>query len=51
MCEIPIFDTIAAINGARFYYFPRKNSLSNNIHVNFEIDCADFENTISNMLN
>lgn len=51
MCEIPIFDTIAAINGACFYYFPRKNSLSNNIHVNFEIDCIDFEKTIRKMIN
>ena len=42
-CDKPIFNTIAAINGARFYFFPRKNRVTNNIHANFEIVCDDFE--------
>lgn len=42
-CEVPIFNTIANINGARFYYFPRKTRVADNIHVDFEIDCEKFE--------
>lgn len=41
--NVPVFSTIAEINGAEFYFFPRKNSVKNNIHVNYEIDCRDFE--------
>lgn len=40
--NVPIFSTIAEINGANFYFFPRKNSVKNYIHINYEIDCEDF---------
>ena len=49
-CDIPVFNTIAAINGARFYFFPRKNRVVDSIHVNFEIDCGDFERQIKKIL-
>lgn len=45
-CEVPIFNTIANINGARFYYFPRKTRVLDNTHVDFEIDCEKFETVI-----
>lgn len=45
-CEVPIFNTIANINGARFMFFPRKTKVLNNTHVDFEIDCEDFETVI-----
>ena len=41
--NVPVFSTIAEINGANFYFFPRKTSVKNNIHINYEIDCEDFE--------
>lgn len=45
-CDLPIFNTIANINGAKFIYFPRKHKMRNNIHVNYEIDCEDFNDKI-----
>lgn len=49
ICEVPIFNTIAVVNGANFCFFPRKNSVNDNIHVNYEIDCDDFEKQIKKM--
>ena len=49
ICEVPIFNTIAVVNGANFCFFPRKNSVNENIHVNYEIDCDDFEKQIKKM--
>lgn len=48
--EYPVFNTIANINGASFIYFPRKKSLTGDIHTSFEIDCLDFEKWIETMI-
>ena len=46
VCEVPIFNTIANINGARFMFFPRKAKVLDNTHVDFEIDSEKFETVI-----
>lgn len=48
--DMPIFNTIANINGARFYFFPRNNKGNDNVHANFEIDCIDFEKKIKSLI-
>lgn len=48
--EMACFNTLANLNGAVFYYFPRKEKAGDNVHVNFEIDCYLLEKTISQML-
>lgn len=49
-CEVPIFNTLANLNGAKFLYFPRKNKVDNSIHVDYEIDCNYLEQTIYSLL-
>lgn len=41
--EIPVFNTIANINGANFLYFPRKTKENGDVHSNYEIDCTQLE--------
>lgn len=41
--EIPVFNTIANINGANFVYFPRKTKENGDVHSNYEIDCTQLE--------
>lgn len=48
--NVPVFSTIAEINGASFYFFPRKTSVKNNIHINYEIDCDDFEKWLQSII-
>lgn len=48
--DIPVFNTVASIIGASFIYFPRKNSLKKDVHINYEIDCEDFEDWMSTMI-
>lgn len=49
--DVPIFNTIANINGARFYFFPRKSRVTDNVHVDYEIDCRILEKFISELIN
>ena len=42
-CDLPIFNTIANINKTKFIFFPRKKCVKGNIHVNYEIDCAELQ--------
>lgn len=48
--EMPIFNTIANINGASFFYFPRKKEVTSDIHSDFEIDCILLEQEIKKFL-
>lgn len=49
--DVPIFNTIANINGARFYFFPRKSRVIDNVHVDYEVDCRRLEKFISELIN
>ena len=49
--EIPVFNTIANINGTKFIYFPRKSNGNGDVHSNFEIDCSKFDNFLQRTLN
>ena len=46
----PVFCTIAQIFGAHFFFFPRKKSPKKDIHVNYEIDCEEFQSALINMM-
>lgn len=48
--EIPVFNTIANINGAKFVYFPRKTDCNGNVHSNFEIDCSKLQDYLQELL-
>lgn len=49
--EIPVFNTIANINDAKFIFFPRHSSeTKGGIHSNFTIDCGKLDTFISSYL-
>ena len=49
--EIPVFNTIANINNAKFIFFPRRYSeTKGGIHSNFTIDCEKLNTFISSYL-
>ena len=50
VCESAIFNTIANLKGAYFFFFPRKGVVGNNIHIDFEIDCAELEKRLTTII-
>ena len=50
MCDTPVFNTIANLNGANFYFFPRENKIGENVHANFTINCGVLENFVKSII-
>ena len=50
ICDMPYYNTIANLNGALFYYFPRKSDIQEYLHVDYEVDCHELEVTIKKLL-
>lgn len=50
ICDMPYYNTIANLNGALFYYFPRKSDVQEFLHVDYEIDCQELDATIKKIL-
>lgn len=50
VCDMPYYNTIANLNGALFYYFPRKDDILDNLHVDYEVDCVELENIVKKLL-
>lgn len=48
--ELPVFNTIANVMGARVVFYPNMNSGSKNIHVNYSIDCGRFSEMIKKVI-